>query len=69
MRLSQDYIKKLVKFAVIGALGSVINLAILFILTNYFHLFYVTSEIIAIIIVFVFNYNGNIIMKNIEIRN
>lgn len=69
MRLSQDYVKKLVKFAVIGALGSVINLAILFILTNYFHLFYVTSEIIAIIIVFVFNYNGNIIMKNIEIRN
>jgi putative flippase GtrA len=40
--------KNLVKFASVGASGAVINLFILWILTDYGHLFYLLSALIAI---------------------
>jgi len=66
MNLNQ-FVKKGIKFAFIGAIGTVLNLGILFGLTNYAHLYYLYSELIAIIIVFGFNYIGNILVGNIKI--
>ena len=66
MNLSQFVIKG-VKFGFIGAIGTALNLGILYGLTNYAHLYYLYSELIAIIIVFGFNYVGNILVGNIKI--
>jgi putative flippase GtrA len=64
---SKQFIMKGVKFAFIGAIGTVLNLSILYVLTDYAHVYYIYSELIAIIIVFVFNYVGNILVGNIKI--
>ncbi len=40
--------QKIFKFAFVGATGAIINLAIIFTLTNYFLIWYVTSAIVAI---------------------
>jgi putative flippase GtrA len=55
------------KFALIGGIGTVLNLGILFALTTYVHLYYLVSELIAIVIVFVFNFLGNVVVGNIRI--
>jgi putative flippase GtrA len=68
MNLNQ-FVKKGLKFAFIGAIGTVLNLGILYGLTNYAHLYYLYSELIAIIIVFGFNYVGNILVGNIKIES
>ena len=66
---SKQFITKGIKFAFIGAIGTVLNLGILYTLTSYGHLYYLVSELIAIIIVFVFNFVGNILVGNIKIEN
>lgn len=66
---SKQFITKGIKFAFIGAIGTVLNLSILYGLTNYGHLYYIFSELIAIIIVFIFNFVGNILVGNIKIEN
>jgi putative flippase GtrA len=63
----KQFITKGIKFGFIGAIGTVLNLAILYGLTNYGHLFYIYSELVAIILVFAFNYVGNILIGNIRI--
>ena len=63
----KQFVTKGVKFAFIGAIGTVLNLGILYSLTTYVHLYYLVSELIAIIIVFVFNFVGNILVGNIRI--
>jgi putative flippase GtrA len=63
----KQFITKGIKFAFIGALGTVLNLGILYGLTNYVHVYYIYSELVAIIIVFGFNYIGNILVGNIKI--
>jgi len=64
---SKQFITKGIKFAIIGAIGTVMNLGILYALTDYGHVYYILSELVAIIIVFVFNYVGNILVGNIRI--
>jgi putative flippase GtrA len=64
---SKQFVTKGIKFGFIGAIGTVLNLGILYGLTNYAHLYYIYSELIAIIIVFAFNYIGNILIGNIRI--
>jgi putative flippase GtrA len=66
---SRQFVTKGIKFGFIGAIGTVLNLGILYGLTNYAHLFYIYSELVAIIIVFAFNYVGNILIGNIRIDN
>ncbi|MDA4122931.1 MAG: GtrA family protein [Thaumarchaeota archaeon] len=66
---SRQFIIKGLKFASIGALGTVLNLAILYTLTDYGHIYYIFSELVAIVIVFVFNYVGNIAVGNIKIES
>lgn len=66
---SKQFVTKGFKFAFIGAIGTVLNLGILYTLTNYGHLYYIYSELIAIIIVFAFNYLGNIVIGNIKIES
>ncbi len=63
----KQFITKGVKFAFIGAIGTGLNLGILYALTTYVHLYYLLSELIAIIIVFVFNFVGNILVGNIRV--
>jgi hypothetical protein len=64
---SKQFVTKGIKFAFIGAVGTVVNLGILYGLTTYAHVYYILSELIAIIIVFAFNYVGNIVVGNIKI--
>jgi hypothetical protein len=63
-----DYFRKALKFMVIGAIGAVINWALLYFFVQYLNIWYLTGEIIATIIVFGVNFNGNILVKNIKIR-
>jgi putative flippase GtrA len=63
----KQFVLKGVKFGMVGAVGAVLNLAILYVLVNFGHLYYIYSEVVAIIIVFGFNYMGNILVGNIKI--
>ena len=56
-----------IKFGFVGAVGTVLNLGILYSLTDYAHVFYIYSEIVAICLVFGFNYIGNILVGNIKV--
>jgi len=51
--------KNLFKFASVGASGAVINLLILWILTDFGHLFYLLSALIAIEISILWNFFFN----------
>ena len=62
-----DYGRKAVKFMIIGALGTVVNLGVLYFLVEYFKVWYIFAEIIAILIAFGVNFNGNILVRNIKI--
>jgi len=62
-----DYARKAVKFMIIGAIGAVVNWALLYFFVQYLNVWYLTGEIIATIIVFGVNFNGNILIKNIKI--
>jgi len=42
-----SFIKQLFKFAFVGAIGTIVNLSILYILTEFFHVYYILSEMIA----------------------
>lgn len=53
------------KFALIGSTGALVNLSILYLLTEYGKFYYIISEGIAIVITFFWNYNGNILVGNI----
>ncbi|HYB03048.1 MAG TPA: GtrA family protein [Nitrososphaerales archaeon] len=63
----KDYVKKGFKFMVIGAVGSVVNLGMLYFLVQYFKLWYIWAEVISILVAFAVNYNGNILVKNINV--
>jgi len=66
--LTREFFTKGIKFAFIGAVGTVLNLGILYGLTTYVHVYYIVSEFVAILIVFGFNYVGNILVGNIKIE-
>jgi|SRR5579872_1078599 len=63
----RDYVRKGFKFMVIGAVGSVVNLGLLYVFVEYFKLWYIWAEVLAILIAFLVNFNGNILVKNIHI--
>ena len=65
----RQFVVKGIKFGFIGGIGTVLNLAILYGLTDYGHIYYIWSELIAILTVFGFNYVGNILVGNIKIEN
>ncbi|HMD13524.1 MAG TPA: GtrA family protein [Bacteroidota bacterium] len=52
---------------IIGAIGTGVNLGVLYFLVEYLKVWYLYAEVIAIIIAFGVNFNGNILVKNIEI--
>ena len=53
---------------IIGGIGALVNWGILVFLVQEFRVFYLTAEIIATLIAFGVNFNGNILLKNIKIR-
>lgn len=54
--LKKDFITKFLKFAVIGGIGTFINLGILFIFTEILAIYYIVSEIIAFVASLTNNY-------------
>jgi putative flippase GtrA len=62
------FMKKGFKFTLIGGIGSILNLSILYLLTNELNIYYIYSEVIAILLVYIFNYIGNIKIGNIDIN-
>ena len=64
----RDYLSKGFRFAVSGATGVLVNLSILYALTTYAHLWYILSELIAILVTFVTNYNMNLALRVIRIE-
>jgi putative flippase GtrA len=62
-----QFVTKGIKFGLVGAAGTVLNLGLLYALTEYGHVYYLYSELAAIIIVFAFNYIGNILVGNIKL--
>ena len=62
----RTFLLKGIKFALIGLLGTLINISILYTLTT-LGIWYIYSEIVAIGITFTSNYIGNIIIGNIII--
>lgn len=64
-----DKLKKFVKFGVIGAIGTIVNTAVLFLLVSFAHLYYVLSSIIATEIAIIFNFFGNNFFTFREVKN
>lgn len=54
--ISKPFIKQLIKFAFVGAIGTIINLTILYIFTEFFLVYYIISEIFAFIAATINNY-------------
>ena len=44
---SKSFILQFIKFGVVGALGTIVNISILYFLTEFFNLYYIISEIFA----------------------
>jgi putative flippase GtrA len=64
-----EYLTKPARNMAISLLGYGINWSLLYLLTSYLHLFYVLSEFLAMIIVFVlFSFNANVAAKVVEIH-
>ncbi len=53
---SKRFIIQFLKFALVGALGTLINLGILYCFTEFFKVYYLISEIFAFVIVSINNY-------------
>jgi len=53
---SKSFILEFSKFAIVGAVGTVVNLSILFLLTDIFKIYYLISEVIAFLISVLNNY-------------
>ena len=64
----RDYLQKSIKFMIIGAIGAGVNLGCLYVFVHYFGLWYIEGEVLATIIAFVANFNGNILVKTIKIE-
>lgn len=54
--LSKPFIKHLLKFAIVGVIGTIINLSILYYLTEFANVYYIISEIIAFMLSALNNY-------------
>jgi len=58
-RIGDDTIKKYIKFFIVSVIALLINLAILYSLTEFLHIYYMFSQIIAIVISLWVNFLGN----------
>jgi len=54
--ISKPLIKQMIRYAIVGAIGTVVNLSILYILTEFFHIHYIFSEIVAFVLAALNNY-------------
>jgi len=64
-----DFITKGVRFAGVGAVGFGINLLLLYILVQGFHVWYISAEILATNASLIWNYLGNIAVGNIRLES
>ena len=54
--LSKNIVRQILKFGVVGGGAFLIDYSLLFILTDIFHIYYLTSSVISFIVSFIFNY-------------
>lgn len=54
--LSKPSIKQIIRFALVGAMGTIVNLLVLYSFTEVFKIYYIISEIIAFIVAGLHNY-------------
>lgn len=54
--MSRAYIFQIIKYGIVGTIGTIINLSVLYVLTEYFKIYYIFSEIIGFLIGIVINY-------------
>lgn len=64
----KDYFKKGFKYATVGFTGALLNWLSLYLFTEYFHLWYIYSAILASLLVMVLNFNLFILWKVIKIE-
>ena len=55
----RKHLRRLLKYAIVGTSGFLIDAAILYMLTQYGHMWYIVSEAFATLVAFVTNYIGN----------
>ncbi|MFX0069763.1 MAG: GtrA family protein [Candidatus Hermodarchaeota archaeon] len=53
---SKSFLKQLIQFAIVGAIGTLVNLSILYLLTEFLNVYYIVSEIIAFFVSVLNNY-------------
>ncbi len=51
--------RRFVKFCIVGAIGTGVNLSILYTLVEFFHMWYIPAEVIAILGATLSNFTGN----------
>ena len=56
---SKDFITQGIRFAIVGGIGTLVNLSLLYILTDVYGILYLISETVAFIIVVLHNYLWN----------
>jgi multisubunit Na+/H+ antiporter MnhG subunit len=61
INILRKHFKRLTKYAMVGTSGFVLDVTLLFCFTQFVHIWYVASEILATLITFVTNYIGNTI--------
>ena len=61
INILRKHFKRLTKYAMVGTTGFILDVILLFCFTQFAHIWYVASEILATLITFVTNYIGNTI--------
>jgi multisubunit Na+/H+ antiporter MnhG subunit len=61
INILKKHFKRLTKYAMVGTTGFILDVTLLFCFTQFVHIWYVASEILATLITFVTNYIGNTI--------
>ena len=60
------YFSRGFRFAGVGATGTIVNLCVLWVLTELFGVHYLLSEVVAVGVAFMWNFNMNILVGNIR---
>jgi len=58
-KIIKKHFKRLFKYALVGTTGTLINLSVLYLLTEFFNIWYIFSAIIATLVAFITNYIAN----------
>ena len=69
--ISKAFLNQLIKFVIVGAIGTLVNISVLFLLTKFFNILYLISEVIGFTLSTLSNYILNKIWtfeENIQVK-